>query len=130
MQELRKKPKAPCAGEPSGADQGPTALAFTQIVHEHYAAVLSHAQRILHDTAEAEDCAQEAFAEPFRLLHTLQDPRALPGWVRGIVRHRCLRRLRRRDFLLVSLSDDVESFAGPAETVTDGLRERLARVRA
>ncbi len=127
MQEFRQDPEARAAGEQSDADLGPKA--FTQIVHEHYAAVLSHAQRILHDLAEAEDCAQEAFAEASRLLHTLEDPRALPGWLRGIVRHRCLRRLRRRDFLLVSLSDDVEAFPGPTETVTDGVRERLARVK-
>lgn len=123
MQEPRRDPEA----QQSDADAD--TKAFPRIVHEHYAAVLSQAQRILHDPAEAEDCTQEAFAEACTQLHTLQDPRALPGWLRGIVRHRCLRRLRRRDFFLVSLGEDVETFPGPAEAATDDLRERLARVR-
>lgn len=94
MQEPRRDPQARAAEKQFDAD-GET-NAFTRIVHEHYAAVLSQAQRILHDPAEAEDCTQEAFAEASRLLHALEDPRALPGWLRGIVRHHCLRRAASR----------------------------------
>jgi RNA polymerase sigma factor (sigma-70 family) len=102
---------------------------FTEIVHENYTALLAHAQRILHDPAEAEDCAQEAFVEAYRLLHTLEHPSALPAWLRGIVRHRCLRRLRRRDFTLLSPDGDLERFAKSEHAGDDGQGERIAHVQ-
>ena len=66
--------------------------AFTELVRESYAAVLHHALRLLRDPAEAQDCTQEAFAEAFATLGSLVEPLAWRGWLRSIVRHRCLRR--------------------------------------
>jgi RNA polymerase sigma factor (sigma-70 family) len=83
--------------------------AFTELVRESYAAVLHHALRLLRDPAEAQDCTQEAFAEAFTTLSALAEPRAWPAWLRSIVRHRCLRRLRRRDVQLIPLGPEIEA---------------------
>jgi RNA polymerase sigma factor (sigma-70 family) len=83
--------------------------AFTELVRESYAAVLHHALRLLRDPAEAQDCTQEAFAEAFATLGSLAEPLAWRGWLRSIVRHRCLRRLRRRDLELLPLVPEIEA---------------------
>jgi RNA polymerase sigma factor (sigma-70 family) len=82
--------------------------AFTELVRESYPAVLHQALRLLRDPAEAQDCTQEAFAEAFTALGSLAEPLAWRGWLRSIVRHRCLRRLRRRDLELLPLVPEVE----------------------
>jgi RNA polymerase sigma factor (sigma-70 family) len=83
--------------------------AFSELVRESYPAVLHHALRLLRDPAEAQDCTQEAFAEAFAALSSLAEPLAWRAWLRGIVRHRCLRRLRRRDQQLLPLLPEVEA---------------------
>jgi RNA polymerase sigma factor (sigma-70 family) len=128
MQEMAKEPPGALAGA-ANAVEGNSAR-FREIVQEQYAAVLAYAQRILHDLPEAEDCTQEAFAEAFGSLHTLEGPGALPGWLRAIVRHRCLRRLRRRDLRLFCASEDMQRFPAPECATQDGSSERLAHVRS
>jgi len=66
--------------------------AFTELLRELHGVVLHQAQRMLRDPNDAQDCAQEAFAEAFSTLGRLKDARAFPAWLRSIVRHRCLRR--------------------------------------
>lgn len=83
--------------------------AFSELVRESYPAVLHHALRLLRDPAEAQDCAQEAFAEAFTALGSLAEPSAWRAWLRSIVRHRCLRRLRRRDLELLPLVPEIEA---------------------
>ena len=83
--------------------------AFTELVRDSYAGVLHHALRLLRDPAEAQDCTQEAFAEAFATLGSLAEPLAWRGWLRSIVRHRCLRRLRRRDLELLPLMPEMEA---------------------
>ncbi|MEO8180830.1 MAG: sigma-70 family RNA polymerase sigma factor [Deltaproteobacteria bacterium] len=83
--------------------------AFSELLREFHGVVLHQAQRMLRDPNDAQDCCQEAFAEAFSTLGRLQEPRAFPAWLRSIVRHRCLRRLRRRDLQLVPLGSEVDS---------------------
>jgi RNA polymerase sigma-70 factor (ECF subfamily) len=83
--------------------------AFTELLREFHGVVLHQAQRVLRDPNDAQDCAQEAFAEAFSTLGRLQEPRAFPAWLRSIVQHRCLRRLRRRDLQLVPLGSESDS---------------------
>src|SRR5687767_13802616 len=82
--------------------------AFAELVREFHGVLLHQAQRLLRDPNDAQDCAQEAFAEAFSTLSRLKDPRAFPAWLRSIVRHRCLRRLRRRDLQLLPLGSGVD----------------------
>ena len=51
--------------------------AFTELVREAYPAVLHHALRLLRDPSEAQDCAQETFAEAFATLGVLAEPQRL-----------------------------------------------------
>lgn len=78
---------------------------FTRLVRDHYSAALRYAYRLLHGASDAEDAVQEAFAEAFTGLHTLRTIDAAPAWLRSIVHHRCLRRLRRRDLELVAIDE-------------------------
>jgi RNA polymerase sigma factor (sigma-70 family) len=96
------------ASNVQAARRGETA-AFTALVREFHGVVLHQAQRMLRDPNDAQDCAQEAFAEAFSTLSRLKEPLAFPGWLRSIVRHRCLRRLRRRDLQLVPLGSEIDT---------------------
>jgi RNA polymerase sigma factor (sigma-70 family) len=108
---------------------GPTAEPeqFSRWVEDHYSPALRYAERLLRSSAEAEDCVQEAFAEVFTGLHTLRDPQAAPAWIRSIVRHRCLRRLRRRDLALIPLADELETSAATSLAAdAEGRQQRRA----
>jgi RNA polymerase sigma factor (sigma-70 family) len=102
---------------------------FAQLVREHYAPALRYAGRLLRDASEAEDCVQEAFAEAFLQLHTLRDPEAIAGWLRSIVRHRCLRRLRRRDLTLLPSTAELEGLEGAEHAAPDARNEQRAFAR-
>jgi RNA polymerase sigma factor (sigma-70 family) len=87
----------------AGAGRAAEPEGFTQLVRDHYGPALRYARRLLRSDSEAEDAVQEAFAEAYSGLRALRRPEALAAWLRGIVRHRCLRRLRRHDFELAPL---------------------------
>src|SRR5688572_27388320 len=101
-------PELSLAARVLAAQRGEQA-AFSELVRESYAGVLHHALRLLRDPAEAQDCTQEAFAEAFATLGSLTEPLAWRAWLRSIVRHRCLRRLRRRDQQLLPLLPAIEA---------------------
>jgi RNA polymerase sigma factor (sigma-70 family) len=103
---------------------------FAHLVREHYAPALRHAARLLRDPVEAEDCVQEAFAEAFQNRAALRDPGAAPAWLRSIVRHRCLRRTRRRDLELLSFAGDLDEHPRPSSEQADErhLRAALAQL--
>jgi RNA polymerase sigma factor (sigma-70 family) len=72
--------------------------AFTELTRRYQNLAFGYALAILHDFHLAQDAAQEAFIAAYFHLGALQDPEAFPGWLRGIVRHRCHRILRKRHF--------------------------------
>jgi RNA polymerase sigma factor (sigma-70 family) len=92
---------------------------ITELVREHYAPALRYAVKLLRDSAEAEDCVQEAFAEAFSHQESLRDRRAAPSWIRSIVRHRCLRRSRRRDLELLPFASELDELRS-ADDEPDG----------
>src|SRR4051794_13401611 len=85
------------------------AAAFTALVHRHYTLALGYACSLLRDLHHAEDAVQVAFAEAYTSLPGLDDPGAFSAWLRSIVRHRCLRRLRQRDLILVPDLEDLHA---------------------
>lgn len=99
---------------------------FAELVREHYAPALRQAARLLRDAVEAEDCVQEALAEAFSHQASLRDQRAAPGWIRSIVRHRCLRRSRRRDLDSSPFASELEGLRGASDERPD--EERLQHV--
>ena len=84
---------------------------------------------LLGDHHRAEDAVQDAFVEAHTSWESLRDPDKRAAWVRGIVRHRCFRILRRRDF------GSLPEMAGGEERWQEGARgeerrEVLSRDRA
>lgn len=102
---------------------------FADLVRQHYTPALRYAARLVRDAAEAEDCVQEAFVEIFQHLGSLRDSQAAPAWVRSIVRHRCLRRTRRRDLELLSGESDLDERGRSALERDDERLQRLALAR-
>jgi DNA-directed RNA polymerase specialized sigma24 family protein len=69
---------------------------------QHFA--FGSALALVHDFQQAEDVVQEAFLAAWGSLAKLDDPRAFPGWLRGIVRHEAFRLLRRKHLAAVPLT--------------------------
>jgi RNA polymerase sigma factor (sigma-70 family) len=103
--------------------------AFTALVHAHYSLALGYAHSVLRDFQRAEDATQEAFAEAHTFLPRLEQPSAFAAWLRGIVRHRCLRRIRQRDVLLVADPTQLELLDSGAEPATSEQVERRELLR-
>ncbi len=96
--------------------------AFEDLVRRFQGAAFACATNLLGDRHLAEDAVQEAFLEAHRGLRTLGAPEAFPSWLRTIVRHRCARRLRRRDLEVTDLDD-----RAPDLRLDDAPEESLAR---
>jgi RNA polymerase sigma factor (sigma-70 family) len=83
---------------------------------------------VLHDSALAQDAAQEAYLRAFRRLGDLQEPAAFIGWFRRIVITIALNMRRSRRLTLLRLDDVAEvPVLDEAETSWSALqRQRLA----
>ncbi len=68
--------------------------AFSQLVMRHQDAVYNLAYRLCHNTATAEDMAQEAFVRAFQKLHQYQSSYSFRNWVLGICANLCRSRYR------------------------------------
>ncbi|MHC4955237.1 MAG: sigma-70 family RNA polymerase sigma factor [Planctomycetota bacterium] len=84
---------------------------------------------LLGDHHRAEDAVQDAFVEAHTSWESLRDPKKRAAWIRGIVRHRCFRILRRRDM------GSLPETAGGEEPWQEAARKEergdvLSRVRA
>lgn len=83
----------------------------------HGKPVLSLLTRLLHSTADAEDAAQDVFAEAFRDLLTLRNRNDFGRWVRCIAMHQAHRRFRRRKWLsLIGAGPELDA---PFEALVD-----------
>jgi len=70
--------------------------AFAGITQRFQHMAFGYALSLVRDLGQAEDVVQEAFVAAWYALPSLADPAAFAGWLRGIVRHRAHRVLRRR----------------------------------
>jgi RNA polymerase sigma factor (sigma-70 family) len=70
--------------------------AFAEATRRFQHMAFGYAVALVRDLQQAEDVVQEAFVAAWFGLHTLADPAAFPGWLRGIVRHQAHRVIRRR----------------------------------
>ncbi len=82
---------------------------------------------LLGDHHLAEDAVQDALIEAHRSWESIREPAKRSAWVRAIVRHRCVRTLRRRDFGAVSLPE-LASVDEPWRRAAD--REERGRLMA
>jgi RNA polymerase sigma-70 factor (ECF subfamily) len=76
--------------------KGDTA-AFGQLVQAYERPVYNLTYRILGNSAEAEDAAQETFLRAYTKLATYQPDRKFVNWLLSIASHYCIDRLRRKN---------------------------------
>lgn len=82
----------PAAPEP--ARRGPVADPFAELFHREYGRVVAIANRVLADSSEAEDVAQEVFLD-FHRRHRADAAYAGP-WLHAAAAHNALNRIRGR----------------------------------
>ena len=85
--------------------------AFAEIVSRFQHMAFGYALSFVRDLGQAEDIVQESFVAAWYALPTLADPAAFAGWLRGIVRHRAHRVLRRKHLEALPL-DSADAVAG------------------
>jgi RNA polymerase sigma factor (sigma-70 family) len=78
--------------------------AFAEIVRRFQHMAFGYALSFVRDLGQAEDIVQEAFVAAWYALPSLADPAAFAGWLRGIVRHRAHRVLRRKHLQALPLT--------------------------
>ena len=84
-----------------GGDQD----AFTDLVLDYQRAVYNLTFRMLGDSVEAEDAAQEAFLRAYRKLDHYDMQRPFKTWVLSIASHYCIDVIRKRRLSWLSLDD-------------------------
>jgi len=102
--------------------------AFAEIVRRFQHMAFGYALSFVRDLGQAEDVVQEAFVAAWYALPTLADPAAFAGWLRGIVRHRAHRMLRRKHLEALPLTS-AEAVADD-EPAPDHRVEQRQEVRA
>jgi RNA polymerase sigma-70 factor (ECF subfamily) len=103
------------------------------LIERHYKTAVSAAFTLLGDVDAANDCAQEAFLEAARRLHTLREKSKFGNWIYGISRQQAIlivRRQKRHREAMQTKTDESKSVIqvkSPQEQM--GKMERLESVR-
>ena len=110
------------------------AAAFTRLVEAYQRPVYNLAYRMLGDSAEAEQAAQEAFLRAYTQLSTYQPGYKFSSWLLSIASHYCIDLLRRRRLTWLSIEDEeapAEALAteepGPEDTMLHKEQETTVR---
>jgi RNA polymerase sigma-70 factor, ECF subfamily len=80
--------------------------AFAQLVETYQTAIYNLCYRMLGESNEAEDAAQEAFLRAYSQLSTYDPARSFKTWLFSIASHYCIDRLRKRRLTWLSLDED------------------------
>jgi RNA polymerase sigma-70 factor (ECF subfamily) len=93
--------------------------AFGQLVDRYQESVFNVCWRILHNTLDAEDLAQEAFVRGFRKLSQFDEKRAFGPWIHRIAANLSINTLRKRKILfpLDESRDRDPAQAGPESII-------------
>jgi RNA polymerase sigma-70 factor (ECF subfamily) len=115
------------------ARRGDTA-AFTRLVEAYQKPVYNLAYRMLGDSAEAEEAAQEAFLRAYTQLSQYQPGYKFSSWLLSIASHYCIDLLRRRRLTWLSIENEqvpTEALAteepGPEDTLLHKEQETTVR---
>ena len=105
--------------------------AFTDLVLDYQRVVYNLTYRMLGDSVEADDAAQEAFLRAYRKLDRYDMERPFKTWVLSIASHYCIDIIRKRRLSWLSLDDLLPGQMMSAlenrsieELAMDGERER------
>jgi len=117
----------------AAARRGDTA-AFTRLVEAYQKPVYNLACRMLGESTEAEEAAQEAFIRAYTQLSTYQPSRKFSSWMLSIASHYCIDLLRRRRLIWLSIEDEeapaealVTPEPGPEEAMLEAEQEKTVR---
>lgn len=86
---------------------GGNPAAFEILYRRHRQHVYALCVRLLRDTTEAEDLAQETFMQMFRKMHTFRGDAAFSSWLYRLTMNCILMRFRRKTLVSTSLEDIV-----------------------
>jgi RNA polymerase sigma factor (sigma-70 family) len=100
--------------------------AFEELVRRFQDMAVGYAARILNDFQLAEDAAQDAFLEAFRVLPQLRTPAAFPTWFRQVVYKQCDRYRRRKSFCPTACKE-LESIPSKMLTPDQSMESRERR---
>ena len=79
--------------------------AFSRLVEAYQKPVYNLAYRLLGNSVEAEDAAQETFIRAYTKLQTYDPGRKFSSWMLSIASHYCIDMLRRRRVNLLSIEE-------------------------
>jgi RNA polymerase sigma-70 factor (ECF subfamily) len=80
-------------------------VAFGQLVEAYQTPVYNLAYRMLNNSGEAEEAAQEAFIRAFTRLESYDPSHKFSTWLLSITSNYCIDQLRKRRALLLSLDE-------------------------
>jgi RNA polymerase sigma-70 factor (ECF subfamily) len=103
--------------------------AFGELVRRYQASVFSVCYRLLGDSMEAEDLAQEAFLRAFRRLGTYDEQRPFGPWMRRVAANLCLNMLAQRRPTSVELDDEVDDVPANVQETPEVVRDRAELIR-
>lgn len=82
--------------------------AYEGIMRRYNQRLFRIARSIVNNDAEAMDAMQEAYIKAFKQLDTLQDIKALPGWLSRIARNEALQYLRQNQRAVLMAPEELE----------------------
>lgn len=108
--------------------------AFAALVDLYEKPIYNLAYRMLGETTEAQDAAQEAFLRAYTRLNSYNPERPFKTWLFSIASHHCIDRLRKRRIVWLSLDGALpphpalsDGRPGPEEAVVRTERRELIR---
>lgn len=101
--------------------------AFADLVRTHQRSVYSLAVRMLSDREAARDLAQEVFLQLHLKLSQIQSSAHLAFWLRKVVTHRAIDRLRERSPVDLASMEEIDALSGEVKLFADGEDPLLQR---
>jgi RNA polymerase sigma-70 factor (ECF subfamily) len=108
--------------------------AFTHLVEIYQRPVYNLCYRMLGDSGDAEDAAQESFLRAYKSLDRYDNERSFVTWLLSIASHYCIDQLRKRRFTSFSIDDEDHAWLdppdpGPNPEISLSLTEKSAQVQ-
>lgn len=79
--------------------------AFSALVEQYQTPVYNLCYRMLNNTGDADDAAQETFLRAYKSMKKYDDSRSFATWLMSIAAHYCIDQLRKRRMTIVSTED-------------------------
>jgi RNA polymerase sigma-70 factor (ECF subfamily) len=108
--------------------------AFAHLVETYQRPVYNLCYRMLDDSGDAEDAAQESFLRAYKSLDRYDTERSFVTWLLSIASHYCIDQLRKRRFTSFSIDDEDHAWLeppdpGPNPEISLSVTEKNAQVQ-